>query len=59
VGASSLLVGAVVAYVASPSRRFIAIVMALGAGLLIGSVAFELIDEARRSPRSGASACSC
>jgi len=46
VGASSLLVGAVVAYVASPSRRFIAIVMALGAGLLIGSVAFELIDEA-------------
>jgi zinc transporter, ZIP family len=46
VGASSLLVGAVVAYVASPSRWFIAIVMALGAGLLIGSVAFELIDEA-------------
>jgi len=46
VGASSLLIGAVVAYVASPSRRFIAIVMALGAGLLIGSVAFELIDEA-------------
>ena len=46
VGASALLIGAVVAYVASPSRRFIAIVMALGAGLLIGSVAFELIDEA-------------
>jgi ZIP family zinc transporter len=46
VGASSLLIGAAVAYVASPSKRFIAIVMALGAGLLIGSVAFELIDEA-------------
>ena len=46
VGASSLLIGAVVAYVASPSKKFIAIVMALGAGLLIGSVAFELIDEA-------------
>jgi ZIP family zinc transporter len=46
VGASSLLIGAVVAYVASPSRRFIAVVMALGAGLLIGSVSFELIDEA-------------
>jgi len=35
VGASTLLVGALVAYIASPSRRFIAIVMALGAGLLI------------------------
>ena len=45
-GASALLIGAVVAYVASPSKRLIAIVMALGAGLLIGSVAFELIDEA-------------
>ena len=45
VGASSLLIGAVVAYVASPTRRFIARVMALGAGLLIGSVAFELIEE--------------
>ena len=53
VGASSLLVGAVVAYVASPSRRFIAIVMALGAGLLIGSVAFELIDEALKIAEVG------
>jgi ZIP family zinc transporter len=46
IAASSLLIGAVVAYVTTPSRGFIAIVMALGAGLLIGSVAFELIDEA-------------
>ena len=53
VAASSLLVGAVVAYVASPSRRFIAIVMALGAGLLIGSVAFELIDEALKIAEVG------
>ena len=45
-GASALLVGALVAYVASPSPKVIAVVMALGAGLLIGSVAFELIDEA-------------
>jgi ZIP family zinc transporter len=52
-GASSLLVGAVVAYVASPSRRFIAIVMALGGGLLIGSVAFELIDEALKIAEVG------
>jgi len=53
VGASALLIGAAVAYVASPSRRFIAIVMALGAGLLIGSVAYELIDEALKIAEVG------
>ncbi len=53
VGASALLIGALVAYVASPSRKFIAIVMALGAGLLIGSVAFELIDEALKLAEVG------
>lgn len=46
VGVSALLIGALIAYVAAPSRQFIAAVMALGAGLLIGSIAFELIDEA-------------
>ena len=46
VGASALLVGALVAYLANPSKQFIAVVMALGAGLLIGSVSFELIDDA-------------
>jgi len=44
--ASALLVGALLAYMTTPSRKVIAVVMALGAGLLIGSVAFELIDEA-------------
>jgi zinc transporter, ZIP family len=46
VGASALLVGALVAYAATPSPKVIAAAMALGAGLLIGSVSFELIDEA-------------
>jgi len=46
VGAAALIVGAVVAYVGAPSRRFVAVIMALGTGLLIGSVSFELIDEA-------------
>jgi ZIP family zinc transporter len=46
VGASALLVGALVAYVATPNLNVIGVVMALGAGLLIGSVAFELVDEA-------------
>ena len=45
-GASALLIGAMIAYRFAPGRRFIAIVMALGSGLLIGSVAFELVDEA-------------
>ena len=45
-GASALLVGALIAYELNPSRRIIAAVMALGTGLLIGSVSFELIDEA-------------
>jgi zinc transporter, ZIP family len=45
-GAAALLVGAVIAYQLSPSRSVIAVVMALGTGLLIGSVAYELVDEA-------------
>lgn len=45
-GASALLVGALIAYTGTPSLRMIAVVMALGAGLLIGSVSFELVDEA-------------
>jgi zinc transporter, ZIP family len=46
VGASALLIGALIAYLATPSPRIIAVVMALGAGLLTGSVSFELVDEA-------------
>jgi zinc transporter, ZIP family len=52
-GASALLIGALAAYVTTPSKNFIAVVMALGAGLLIGSVAFELIDEALKTADVG------
>ena len=45
-GAAALLAGALIAYLLSPSRGVIAVVMALGTGLLIGSVSFELIDDA-------------
>jgi zinc transporter, ZIP family len=48
-GASALLVGALVAYLLRPGRTVIAVVMALGTGLLIGSVSFELIDEALKT----------
>jgi zinc transporter, ZIP family len=46
VGASALLLGAAIAYAMAPGRRAIADVMALGTGVLIGSVSFQLIDEA-------------
>jgi zinc transporter, ZIP family len=49
VGGSSLLIGALLAHVATPSPKIIAVVMALGAGLLIESISFELIDEAIKS----------
>jgi zinc transporter, ZIP family len=45
-GAAALLVGALIAYQVNPSRQLIAVVMGLGTGLLIGSVSFELVDEA-------------
>jgi len=45
-GASALLIGALIAYQLVPSRVVIAVVMALGSGLLIGSVSFELIEDA-------------
>ncbi len=47
--AGALLVGAVVAYSADLSKRTVAIIMALGGGVLFGSVSFELIDEALQS----------
>jgi ZIP family zinc transporter len=45
-GAAALLVGALIAYQLHPSRQVMAVVMAVGTGLLIGSVSFELVDEA-------------
>jgi zinc transporter, ZIP family len=48
-GAAALLVGALIAYQLAPSRAVIAVVMALGTGLLVGSVAYELIDEALKN----------
>jgi len=54
VGAAALIVGAIVAYAgAAPSKKFVAVIMALGTGLLIGSVAFELIDDAVRTASVG------
>ncbi len=48
VGGAALLVGAVLGLYAGASRRLMAVVMALGAGVLLSSVAFELMEEAYR-----------
>jgi len=44
-----LLVGAAIAYLSRPSPRLNAVVMAMGAGLLLGSVAYDLIEDALHS----------
>lgn len=46
IGAAALLIGALIAYFLNPRRQVIAIVMAINTGLLIGSVSFELVDDA-------------
>ncbi len=46
IAAGTLLVGAIIAYVARPGPKLNAVIMAAGAGLLLGSVAYDLIEEA-------------
>ena len=48
VGGAALLVGAVIGLYAGASQRVISVVMALGAGVLISSVSFELMEESFR-----------
>jgi ZIP family zinc transporter len=49
VGGSALIVGAALTYVIRIPPRIVAAVMALGAGVLISAVAFELMEKAFRS----------
>lgn len=46
VGGSALILGAAVGYLVALPQRLIAGVMAIGSGVLISAVAFELMDEA-------------
>ena len=46
---STLIVGALVAHLLKPSVRLTAAVMAIGSGLLIGSVAYDLVADAQHS----------
>lgn len=49
IAASALVLGAIIAYGIRPSPRLTAIVMAIGSGLLIGSVAYDLVADAQGS----------
>jgi ZIP family zinc transporter len=51
--ASTLLLGAVIVYRYKPGQRLIASVLAVGSGLLIGSVAFKLVDVALKTETVG------
>jgi ZIP family zinc transporter len=46
VGGSALVLGAAIAWIVSLPQRLIAAVMAIGSGVLISAVAFDLMDEA-------------
>lgn len=52
-GASSLLVGAVIAFAVRMRRQTLAMVMAFGSGVLISAVAYELVEEAARTADHG------
>ena len=56
VGGVSLLVGALLGLYTGASQRVISVVMAVGAGVLISSVSFELMEESYEGGGFGASA---
>ena len=56
VGGSTLVVGAVLGLFRDWSSRVIGLVMAFGAGVLIASVAYELVDDAAHEGTFGATA---
>ncbi len=45
-GASSLVLGALVVFVHGPAKRPLGLIMGFGAGVLLSAVSFELMDEA-------------
>lgn len=45
-GGSALLLGAIIGFLTPLPQRFVAALMAIGAGVLISAVAFDLMDEA-------------
>lgn len=56
VGGAALFVGAVIGLYAGASQRVISAAMALGAGVLISSMSFELMEESYKRGGFGAAA---
>jgi ZIP family zinc transporter len=54
VGGFALFIGAILGIYLGTSQKLVSVVMAIGAGVLISSVAFELMDEAYRVGGFGA-----
>jgi ZIP family zinc transporter len=52
-GASSLLIGAGIALTTDVPRRMQGLILAFGAGVLIGAVAYDLVEEAARASMTG------
>ena len=46
IAASSLIIGALIALVRTVPKRQLGLIMAFGSGVLISSVAYELVEEA-------------
>jgi ZIP family zinc transporter len=53
VGASSLLVGAAIAFAVPVSHRAQGLILAFGAGVLFGAVAYELVEDAVEASMTG------
>jgi zinc transporter, ZIP family len=56
VGGSALVLGAAIGFLTRLPQRLVAAVMAIGSGVLISAVAFDLMDEAYRRSGFGATA---
>ena len=46
IASGTLLLGAVLAYIIRIGPKLNAVIMAIGSGLLLGSVSYELVEEA-------------
>jgi ZIP family zinc transporter len=53
IAASSLLVGAVVAFTVPMGRRPLGLIMAFGSGVLVSAVAYDLVEEAVAASAAG------
>ena len=53
IASSSLTIGSLLTFWLKPGRRIIGLIMAFGAGTLISAIAYDLVEEAANSGRTG------